>query len=833
MEETKDKYSFKILNADPSAEDLSENKVHTYLAEQIIDVVKRDDCPSLISLEGEWGSGKSSVVELIKAQTNASRLFNVIHINSWNARGVALRRRFLKDLFEQTVLQKGEFSKRFVESLSKPYSVIKTKSQWSAFSIAMWVAIGFFTVGLSFIETEGYLFGIDLIKIGTFLTFLPLCVLLCGMGWKGLKELSFLGQPEQITETINLNESDEDLEESYEKITNKIIGKVLVVVDDLDRLEPEEFKEVWADLKLFTESNISSDKVVFLVPFDKNKILLKRNNEQRKEDEVDGFIEKNFSIQFNLPPMIHVGWREFLKRQVDVAFDGWVEKEKIKSLLCGLFLNGISKDEEIAPTYRQVKLVINKLGITYSNHFSVLNDDITLEAIVAFSYLTSFKKETAKSFRINFLKYKPIFRYEVYEGLPGGFKDLIADLFGLFLNVSVKDSVSYLLRNDFGFIFQISNKSEPNKKIIDFYYSCGKEKWFWQEVNVKVDDIQSIDVLTKISQSLKEIVDRKELNDLYNRLIPKLKSDNTEFNFSLPDEYDYSDLLSFVFDVLEDRSLGIKLSNKLLKGFEEKINLSNEIQFNSCVKILKSSFENVINHIDVDDLQPLEWDSDIWKKFVELFKKTSHDMYGLHKLLRLSEPVLTELNSKYSSNDASLIRFIRNGGRESFSELIDNYRIRLKVDKEKEIIRVVNTFWHLINEIIYVATSEPNTIKSLKLIIDDFKGKSSFEMEPLRQVNTETCYFSAIVYLDEMFVQKSNVNTIYPQEVFDKFCEFWNKPSNENVRSLKAIVLNIGVFKLPAVFDNEEIALVKAFWEEIKDDGRFKGYHKGNWSTQP
>ena len=65
---------FKVLSDNCSAEDLLDDRTHQRIADKVYEIISANPQEGLtIGLEGEWGSGKSTVVKLLQEKLKENK----------------------------------------------------------------------------------------------------------------------------------------------------------------------------------------------------------------------------------------------------------------------------------------------------------------------------------------------------------------------------------------------------------------------------------------------------------------------------------------------------------------------------------------------------------------------------------------------------------------------------------------------------------------------------------------------------------------------------------------------------------------------------------------
>ena len=91
-------YKFKILSEDVATQYLFEDQTHERVSENLYQTIKDASKGVTIGLEGSWGSGKSTVIKLLKdklAKNNEEKTLFFM-FDAWAHDGDPLRRIFLE-----------------------------------------------------------------------------------------------------------------------------------------------------------------------------------------------------------------------------------------------------------------------------------------------------------------------------------------------------------------------------------------------------------------------------------------------------------------------------------------------------------------------------------------------------------------------------------------------------------------------------------------------------------------------------------------------------------------------------------------------------------------
>ena len=294
---------------------------HEVYAEMLKEILISNKPGISIGLFGKWGSGKSTIINLLK-QLLPER-YKVVIFNAWKARGDSIRRQLLLEVLEDICPEeKCKSFKKFaglevirecIETMVKRQKknklafVATCKSFFSDWSLALPSSLGVICVILAIVFTikaRHYAIACkDAINCNFFLTiatafFLPAFAFLLVYVINKVKEqyLFLVGNVEMISESQRLKYPEQFKEVflnnlcAYLKEPGK--DRLLVVVDDLDRCDPQTVVQALAALRQLSDSQElakfleSDDKgCQFLVPCDEEQVVLALETDGYEDNE--------------------------------------------------------------------------------------------------------------------------------------------------------------------------------------------------------------------------------------------------------------------------------------------------------------------------------------------------------------------------------------------------------------------------------------------------------------------------------------------------------------------------------------------------------------------
>lgn len=359
--ESKDYKYPRLISNRPCNKDLFEGKAHDKLAKAIADVISSDEKPSMIGIDGGWGSGKSNLVGMVSDHLNAicgeeEKQYHFFTYDVWGHQNDLPRRSILEELTtdlvsgEPPILEEDKWKEKRDNLLSKKRN---TKSKVVPKINYVIIAASVLIILTPFIGTISSVFNKQWLNIT--LAVLPYLIIIGLVIRQRIKDLKkneqevncknfftelFLLYNDKITEnetfeTISerepsskqFNEWVKDIDDSLKEANKNLV----IVFDNMDRLPKSKVQEFWAAIhSFFSEANYSNISVI--VPFDRAHIQNAFQSEDIDNTDADcestnenrsglkqricygnDFINKTFDIVFSVPPPILSGWKKYFR----------------------------------------------------------------------------------------------------------------------------------------------------------------------------------------------------------------------------------------------------------------------------------------------------------------------------------------------------------------------------------------------------------------------------------------------------------------------------------------------------------------------------------------
>lgn len=381
---------------------------HQRVADAIAELIESDEeGGKAIGLEGSWGSGKSTVVRLLIDRFSKNDNQTVVLFDAWAHEGDPLRRTFIesivKELCEYSWADKRTWKKRLDELANRRKKTqTLTTPNTTFFGTLAAIALLLIPLGTAF-TNAGLRKGVSLdfnrsvnapFAIGLILVLFPFWILIARSIYVIFKErrcpmladFAFLTKEtvsETQSETIESpNPTSLEFDEYFCSLMSEALSdrshKLLLVLDNLDRVDAETALSIWGTLQTFLHDRDHNSEewckqLWVVVPYDPIRIrkLWNQPEEQNlagKDENSNGtreairttesFLDKSFQVRFHVAPPVLSGWKSFLCKLVEMALPAHKEQAHV---IYRVF-DQCQGRKGVQPTPRELKLYVNQIG---------------------------------------------------------------------------------------------------------------------------------------------------------------------------------------------------------------------------------------------------------------------------------------------------------------------------------------------------------------------------------------------------------------------------------------------------------------------------------------
>ncbi|WP_338353188.1 P-loop NTPase fold protein [Thalassolituus oleivorans] len=526
-----DSYSFRILNERASDVDVFDDKTHEKAALNLHRVIESSPSAVTIGLEGGWGSGKSTVVNLLRKALLKDEKNTLLYLfDAWAHDGDPLRRIFLEGLINEIDPEaQEEHLKEVRNEITGKKKRVEIKSRKSTSKLGGFLSLSaiFVPLGAALLSAIDYNTvhwfsnGIEIhwpFLSGLVFTLAPLWTLIFwaifsskseknkSSKWPLNKNWDVFASDSEENYSQDITEDGERTSIEFERIFGQIMAhsvgddkkykRALIIIDNLDRIEPEQTLSIWSILQTFFQYRNNSDigkhtwqeRLWFLIPYDREGLSkvwqsasqksnsslyspeaiseIETNTERAHSNSVaDSFLEKCFQLVEEVPEPVLTSWVEYCQYRVEEALTGWPEESRT------IVIDTYKRYESSltrSPSPRQIQAFINKVGMLGMRW----GEDISPEAIALYALVR--RKRSERQLRAELLKI----------GLPDNYQannesELKAELAGILFGVNKDKGIQLLLEPE---IREALNNGDSDK-IFELIRRHGEAFWIiWNTI---------------------------------------------------------------------------------------------------------------------------------------------------------------------------------------------------------------------------------------------------------------------------------------------------------------------------------------------------------------
>lgn len=349
--------TMKHLTNEPIGEDWYDGKAQTALANRIVAEIKNPSTfmgpegrewehTVVMALEGPWGCGKSNVLKMVEneightlgahKENKAEAVF--VTYDLWMHRQDLSRKSILESIVaelvdDKKVLPKGFKDKLFHLTGERVHGYVEKVPLFGWMSVIL-VAVS------SILKTK--LFGVQdwlasiLLGIGcvTFIGSVLLNWLYNGVGfWSSVgRSLMIASGKSKDFSFVKFRHLDEPSVSDFLDFLREVATRlsdgykyVILIFDNLDRLNDEEIRKFWAATHvLFAERRTyRPQNVQVIIPYDRARLREAFGSSQAGDEYIRKVVDKVFVM----PAVIMTDWSRFLIERMQMAFEGFDDRQ--------------------------------------------------------------------------------------------------------------------------------------------------------------------------------------------------------------------------------------------------------------------------------------------------------------------------------------------------------------------------------------------------------------------------------------------------------------------------------------------------------------------------
>ncbi|WP_267394374.1 MULTISPECIES: P-loop NTPase fold protein [unclassified Sphingomonas] len=394
MGSNNDNGALKLIIDEPAENDFF--KTHGHLADAITSSIIGNASLRVVGLLGRWGSGKSTIVKAVSTRLTArDSKYLLFNYDAWLHQHDPLRRSFLESiaefLWQEGAIEPVKWRKKLallsggVEVVDRLETPTVTGEAKLFFALTVIVSLGLFLAKDTFKEALKPVFEpVSLwgFRLALLMMFGPPFGWLLRWAWlasTGSSRAFFPGVllNKEISHTnIVTQKPPEPTSIEFGREFRAMMQdaaasghRVVIVLDNIDRLEEGEALKIWASIRSFflgtsTDNAAATETYhpLVILPMDAASItnmFAVGSNSQTGERLASSFINKTFDVTFEVPVPVMSDWKSYLKSQMSFALGDQFDDQKF--FATRIFMEDWFKEGKTPVTPREINKKLNTI----------------------------------------------------------------------------------------------------------------------------------------------------------------------------------------------------------------------------------------------------------------------------------------------------------------------------------------------------------------------------------------------------------------------------------------------------------------------------------------
>ncbi|MDX6514479.1 MAG: hypothetical protein QOH73_145, partial [Gaiellaceae bacterium] len=339
------------------------------VVEEVAGLCEAASLPATVALYGSWGSGKSSLANLLAARFAHNRDVAFARFDAFKYAEVPLRRHFLSQVAKTFKVKDKKFDRGLYTS-TKHVRLDMPARKWFALAglilIAVAVTIGLASIAaflVALVAPKGTLWANFTKTLEASVPAIALATPIIAAA------LTLLGQVFTADSTTDAPSSDEQFEALFSELVKAVVDKkkckrIVIFIDELDRCSPRQVVAALETLRTFLEVK----PCIFIVAADQQVLEHALTGAARQATPFNaanpyysagsGYLDKIFQYQLQLPPILTGRLSHYALRLIEGRQGVWSYLHNRPELVSVLIPTHVRSP-------RRVKVLLNAFALLY------------------------------------------------------------------------------------------------------------------------------------------------------------------------------------------------------------------------------------------------------------------------------------------------------------------------------------------------------------------------------------------------------------------------------------------------------------------------------------